>query len=392
MVDFELTQADQEVLAEARRQAKIYRENARRIDHTMDFTRPDYAEQLKAPGEENFVHVRNMAAEREEETSGLAILEALIYLEESYGLKPVYWRGKGADVLNVSLAGKLIEIIGTPEQVEYWKDKYPAWGMTEPNAGSDPASLRTTAVFDSKTQEWVINGEKIFTSNATQADGVMALCRCHGPEGDEGIGIVLVEKGTPGYTISPQMEKLGLRNWDTVGVSFMDCRVPANARLRGNLKSALSIFNGTRGVIAAQALGYAKIAMDLVRERLASLGRNLDYSQDLIDRSAIEDRLLKLEALWEATYLTVLHTQWHGQTHGADKFYPSLAKMKGGLAVRKIIPECLNILGLLGTSENYAVEQALRDSRILDIYEGPNEAQRLLLGRALLNYTAKELN
>jgi predicted LPLAT superfamily acyltransferase len=88
MVDFELTQADQEVLAEARRQAKIYRENARRIDHTMDFTRPDYAEQLKAPGEENFVHVRNMAAEREEETSGLAILEALIYLEETM----CHWR------------------------------------------------------------------------------------------------------------------------------------------------------------------------------------------------------------------------------------------------------------------------------------------------------------
>lgn len=392
MIDLDLTEADEEVLAIVRRQADVYRAHAKRIDKEVDYSKPDFAEHLKVPGEEKFVHVRKLARERADEMSAFEVMDALIYLEEATGFKPLYYTGRDADKLDLSLAGKLIKLIGTDEQIALWKDKHFAWGMSEPSSGADPAALRTRAVYDAAADEWVVNGEKVFTSTATHADGVMVLCRCIGPDGDEGIGIVMVANGTPGYSVSPQMQKLGLRNWDTVSTFFADCRVPAVCRVRGNLKSALAIFNGTRALIGGQALGYARVAMDVLRKALADKGQSIDYAAELSERTAIQDRLIRLEALYDATYLTVIHAKWHESVHGQDKFYPSLAKMKAGLAVRKIITECMSILGPSSSSERLPVEQALRDSRILDIYEGPNEVQRLLLGRVLLDYSAKDLN
>ncbi|MHA3794277.1 acyl-CoA dehydrogenase [Sphingomonas sp. YL-JM2C] len=392
MIDFELTDGDKEVIALARRQAIGYQQRAKGIDRTMEFDRPDFAEQFAFAGQEDIVHVRDFAQERADDLSGLTIIEPLIYLEESYGFKPLFWQGDNADAMNVSLSGKLIEKVGTPEQVEAFQPLYLAWGMSEPNGGSDPASMRTVATYDAATDEWVINGEKIFSSNATHADGILVMCRAVGPDGDEGISLFVVTKGMPGYGVGPQMDKLGLRNWDTVATFFMDVRVPALNRLQGNLKDALSIFNGTRALIAGQALGYARVALDLVREKYAEGGKALNYAGSLASRSAIEDRILGMEALWDATYLTMLHAKWHEQARGPGKFYPSLAKCKAGLMVRKLINDCMDILGPESASEKLPVEQALRDARILDIYEGPNEAQRLLMARTLLNYSAKELN
>lgn len=392
MIDFELTDGDKEVVSLARRQAVGYQKRAKSIDRTMEFDRPDFAAQFAFEGEDDIVHVRDFAQARADDLSSLTLIEPLIYLEESYGFKPLYWQGQNADAMNVSLSGKLIEKVGTPEQVAAFSDLYLAWGMSEPNGGSDPKSLRTVAQYDAATDEWVINGEKIFSSNATHADGILVMCRAIGPKGDEGISLFVVTKDMPGYGVGPQMDKLGLRNWDTVATFFMDVRVPALNRLEGNLKDALSIFNGTRALIAGQALGYARVALDLVRERFAEGGRTLNYAGSLSTRSALEDRILRMEALWDATYLTMLHAKWHEQAHGADKFYPSLAKCKAGLMVRKLVNECMEILGPGSTSESLPVEQALRDARILDIYEGPNETQRLLMARTLLNYSARDLN
>lgn len=392
MIDFELTEGDKEVIGVARRQAELSQKRAKGIDRTMEFDQPDFARQFAFDDDDEIVHVRELAERRADDLSGLTLIEPLIYLEESYGFKPLFWKGQNADAMNVSLSGKLIEKVGTPEQIEAFSDLYLAWGMSEPNGGSDPASMRTIATYDAATDEWVINGEKIFSSNATHADGILVMCRAVGPQGDEGISLFVVTKGMAGYGVGPQMDKLGLRNWDTVATFFMDVRVPARNRLQGNLKDALSIFNGTRALIAAQALGYARVALDLVRDKYAEQVKAIDYSGPLASRSAIEDRIIRMEALWDATYLTMLHAKWHEQAVGAGKFYPSLAKCKAGIMVRKLIADCMDILGPESASEALPVEQALRDARILDIYEGPNEAQRLLLGRTLLNYSAKELN
>jgi acyl-CoA dehydrogenase len=247
-------------------------------------------------------------------------------------------------------------------------------------------------VYDKVRDEYVINGEKIFSSNATHADGIVVMCRTVGENGPEGISLFVVEKGILGYGIGPQMDKLGLRNWDTVATSFMDVRVPAMNRLQGNLKDALSIFNGTRALIAAQAMGYARVALDAIREQLADRGTPVNYTASVNERTAIEDRVMRLEALWDASYLTMLHAKWHEQVKGADKFYPAVAKAKAGQAVRRLISECMDILGPDSLSERYPIEQAFRDARVMDIYEGPGETQKLLIGRSLLGYSARELN
>ncbi|MFD2500264.1 acyl-CoA dehydrogenase family protein [Rhizorhabdus histidinilytica] len=181
MIDFELTDGDKEVIALARRQAIGFQKRAKGIDRTMEFDRPDFAEQFAFEGQEDIVHVRDFAHQRADDLSGLTIIEPLIYLEESYGFKPLYWQGENADAMNVSLSGKLIEKVGTPEQIAAFQPLYLAWGMSEPNGGSDPASMRTVATYDAATDEWVINGEKIFSSNATHADGILVMCRAVGP-------------------------------------------------------------------------------------------------------------------------------------------------------------------------------------------------------------------
>lgn len=392
MIDLDMNPADAEIVALARAQAAVHLAHAPHIDHTMDFTRENYGEQLAPPDAGKLVHLRELARRRADDLSGLVIIEPLILIEESYGLKPLYWQGAGADMMNISVSGLLLERIGTPEQIARWGDKYLAWGMTEPGGGSDPASMKTRAVYDAATDRWVINGEKTFSSNATQADGILVMCRTTGPQGDEGISLFIVDKGMPGYEIGPQMDKLGLRNWDTVATSFMDVRVEPERRLQGNLKDALSIFNGTRALIAAQGLGFARIALDQVGDMLAARGDAPDYGGTLADRSAVEDRLLRLEALYDATYLTMLHAKWREQAHGPDKFYPAVAKCKAGLAVRRLISECMDILGPESTTALHRVEQAFRDARILDIYEGPSETQRLIIGRQLLGLSASELN
>jgi acyl-CoA dehydrogenase len=392
MIDFDLTDADKEVLAVARRQAALYQKNAKNIDRSLDFESPDFRKQFEFDGDTELVHVRELAAARADDLSGMTIIEPLIYLEESYGFKPLYWYGEKDDAMSVSLAGKLIEKVGTAEQAGKWKNSYFCWGMSEPGGGADPAAMRTTAVYDEVRDEYVINGEKIFSSNATHADGILVMCRTIGEHGPEGISLFVVEKGMPGYGIGPQMDKLGLRNWDTVATSFMDVRVPAMHRLQGNLKDALSIFNGTRALIAAQAMGYARVALDAIREQLAARGKPVNYAASVGERTAIEDRVMRLEALWDASYLTMLHAKWHEQEKGADKFYPAVAKAKAGQAVRRLISECMDILGPDSLSERYPVEQAFRDARIMDIYEGPSETQKLLIGRSLLGYSARELN
>jgi acyl-CoA dehydrogenase len=392
MIDFELTKGDEEVIGLAREQAIGFQRRAKQIDRTMEFASSDFREQFAFDGQDEMVHIRNFAKDHADDLSGMTMIEPLIYLEESYGFKPLYWQGEDSDAMNVSLSGKLIDKVGAPEQVAAFRHLYLAWGMSEPGGGSDPASMRTVANYDADADEWVINGEKIFSSNATHADGILVMCRAVGPGGDEGISLFVVTKGMDGYGVGPQMDKLGLRNWDTVATSFMDVRVPPMNRLQGNLKDALSIFNGTRALIAAQALGYARVALDLVRGKYAEGGRQINYAGSLATRSAVEDRIMRLEAMWDATYLTMLHAKWHEQAHGAGKFYPALAKCKAGLMVRKLIGECMDILGPESAGEHLPVEQALRDARILDIYEGPNETQRLLMARTLLNYSAKELN
>lgn len=397
MISFKLSPRDEEIVSEAHRQAEIYRDYAPKFDKTQDHTiSTDII--FDVPEEKTFPHVRNLAAkaQNDDDVSGYDVLSSLIYLEESWAAKVCYFRGEGADMLDYTIAHKLVKLAGNDDQISKWTTdaKGIAWGMTEPVGGSDPASMQTTAKWDEGTNEWVINGEKIFISFANAASSAIIMARAVGQGLDGMIVPFMVPQRAPGMTFGPQMEKLGLRQWDTISISLQDCRVPDENRLQGDLRTALSTFNSTRGFIGAQALGYAKAALDTVRDSLAQQGIEIDYAMSLNERPAVVDRFIKFEELYESCWLTLMHAMWHKGTAGPgqNNHDPSHCKLVCAGAVRKIVRGCIDLLGQDATSKSYFIEQAMRDSRVFDIYEGAGDVLRLFIARWLLGFKKGELN
>jgi acyl-CoA dehydrogenase len=379
MISFALTQKDKEILEEARAQARIAAKYARDFEHDEDKLLPHaYPEAAERPD------TREMLREHEAATSGAKILHALLYLED--------WRG-GVPLREsrYSLGNTVLKIAGAPQQYARWADKTIAIGLTEPIGGSDPASTRTTATWDAATNEWVIEGEKTFITYAESCDAVLVLARVVHPE-RRGLSTFMVEKGAPGFSVGRQFRKMGIRFEDTAGLSFVDCRIPAFNHIDGDLKKTLQSFSESRPVVAAYALGVSRAVMDFTWARLADIGVTPDYDAGPAGMSAAADRMLALEAEWEATWVTVLRAKWIEQNEGPGKIESSIAKTMGGALARKATQACIDVLGACGLSEEHLPEKAFRDARIFDIYEGTGEIQRLIIARDILGYSPKELN
>lgn len=391
MIDFDLNPVETRIIAEAARQAKVYRRYARQFDGPQDHSKTG-DELFVVPEAREFPHVRNMARAELPQTSGWELMEALIFLEEASGAKPLYPRDPACDAFDNTIANRLLKVVGTPQQYRKWEKSVIGWGMTEPGAGSDPSAMRTAAVLDEAADEWVLNGEKIFISVIEEADCAITLARATGDGLNGTIGLFVIDKGTPGFNVGPQFSKLGIRNRDLGTFSLVDCRIPRSNRLSGNLKNALTMFNPTRSLIAAEALGSARAALDITHEALAQSGTTIDYTAPPDRMTAAVDRFIELEAIYDGAYLTLLHTRWLHKVEGSDKVRSAIAKVTAACAARRIIRECMDILGPNSTSKDFFLEQAMRDSRITDIYEGPGDVLRILIARELLKYSPAELS
>lgn len=379
MIDFELTAVDKEVLALAHHQAEIGRTYANYYDKHEDELPP--AEFPEAAGQKNPI---TLAEDKAADTSGSRILHSLVMSE-------IYSGGMSLHRSKWGLGNTVLKTVATPEQIEKWKNHTIAIAITEPGAGSDPANIRTTATFDRETGEWVINGEKIFISQAESSDAAMVFSRFVGPDGSRGMTTFLVEKGTPGYSVGPQLKKLGIRSHDTCNLLFEDCRIPEFNHIKGNFKSTMTVFNDSRPMVGAMALGVARAALDFTREKLQESGIEISYSKGARSRSAVVDRFIRLEATYEAAILTVLRAKWLEQQDVPPKVEASIAKAAGGKAARKITQGCIEILGPEALSEDHPLERCFRDGRIFDIYEGAGEIQRLIIARAILEYTSRDI-
>jgi len=379
MIDFELTPADEQILKSAHEQALIGRRYSRYYDkHEDELTPLEFPEAASVPS------LTELAEDGVAGSSGPRILHSLVMLESSWGGVPLR-RSKWG------LGNTVLRHGATPEQYAKWKDHTIAIAITEPGAGSDPANIRTTATFDRETDEWVLNGEKIFISQAESCDAAMVFTRFVAGDGSRGLTTFLVEKGTPGFTVSPQLKKLGIRHHDTCNLLFENCRIPDLNHIKGDFKSTFTVFNDSRPMVGATALGVARAALDFTREKLVGLGVALDYRSGSRRRSATADRLIRLEATYEAALLTVLRSKWLEQQNIAPKVEASIAKAACGNAARKITQGCIELLGPFALDEDHPLEQAFRDGRIFDIYEGAGEIQRLIIARAILGYSSREL-
>jgi acyl-CoA dehydrogenase len=379
MIDFQLTPADEKILSSAHEQALIGRRYASYYDKHEDELEP--AEFPEAAGLPNPI---TLAEEGVSGSSGPRILHSLVILE-------IYWGGISLHRSKWGLGNTVLKTVATPEQIEKWKKHTIAIAITEPGAGSDPANIRTTATFDRETGEWILNGEKIFISQAQSADAAMVLSRFIAPDGSRGMTTFLVEKGTPGFTVGPQLKKLGIRSHDTCNLLFENCRIPEFNHIKGDFKSTMSVFNDSRPMVGAMALGVARAALDFTCEKLAERGIEVSYRGGMRSRSAVVDRFIRLEAIYEAALLTVLRSKWLEQQAVPPKVEASIAKAAGGKAARRITQGCIDLLGPEALSEDHPLDRCFRDGRIFDIYEGAGEIQRLIIARSILAYTGRDL-
>ena len=389
MIDFELTPKDREILDSVRREALVARSYARHYDENEHEFPPD-----ELPEAKDFPNLFSLFAGRGKEDTGMGIMSMLLTAGQTWGDYSVRMRrGKGG------LGNAALRAAGTPAQQEKWKDLTLAMAITEPGCGSDPSTVQTTALLDG--DEWVLNGEKIFVTTGCRANGVVVWATIDKSAGRAGIKSFLVEKGTPGFIVAHNEKKLGIRADDTAAYVFRDCRIPRGNLLGGDetipkagsggFRGVMKTFNMTRPAVAAIGLGIAQAALDFTRDQLREAGIEIEYGAGIGGQSAIARRFQRLEALYEAAMLTVLYSAWLSDHAKPNNTEASIAKAKGGSAVREITQGCIEILGPLGVSREHLLEKWFRDARITDIYEGTGQIQHLIIARDILGYSSAEL-
>lgn len=257
-----------------------------------------------------------------------------------------------------------------------------AWGLTEPNAGSDAAALRTTARWNG--EHWVLEGSKTFITHAHVGQVAVVMARAEGhPEG-EGITAFIVEKGTPGFRAGKKEDKLGMRASETGELIFQGCPVPDSQRLGPigeGFRQAMQVLDGGRISIAALALGLAQGAFETAFRY--ALQRQ-QFGQRLFDMQAIQFKLAEMATEIEAAWLLTMKAaalKDRGQTTTLES---SMAKLYASEVAVRVIGEAVQILGGYGYVKEFPVEKHYRDAKLCTIGEGTSEIQRLVIARQVL--------
>jgi len=294
------------------------------------------------------------------------------------------------------LGNSAIASVANDEQAERFKGTWAAMAITEPGTGSDSANIKTTAVLDG--DHYVLNGEKIFVTAGERCDAVVVWATLDKSLGRAAIKSFVVPKGTPGMNVERLEHKLGIRVSDTAVITFTDCRVPAENLLGDpdidvakGFAGAMATFDNTRPLVAAFAVGCAKASLDLTRELLAKAGVEVDYDRPAYNQSSAAAKFLQLEADWQAAYLLMLQAAWMADNRKPNSLEASMAKAKAGRVGSDITLSCVELCGTLGYSESELLEKWARDSKILDIFEGTQQIQQLIVARRVLGLTSAQL-
>jgi short/branched chain acyl-CoA dehydrogenase len=286
---------------------------------------------------------------------------------------------------HTSLGTMPIHLFGSDEQRERWLpalaagERLGAFGLTEPEAGSDAGATRTTARLEDGS--WVIDGAKMFITNAgTELSGLVTITARTGP--DE-ISNLVVENGTPGYEQGPPLRKMGWKSSDTRELTFAGCRVPADhllgARGRG-LAQFLEILDGGRIGVAALGLGLAQGAFELA---LRYARERRQFGRPIAQFQAIQFKLADMATEIEAARNLVLKAAWLKDRGRPFAHAAAVAKLYTGELARRAANEAVQIHGGYGYMDEFAVSRFYRDAKILEIGEGTNEIQRLVIARGL---------
>jgi short/branched chain acyl-CoA dehydrogenase len=291
---------------------------------------------------------------------------------------------------HTSLGTQPIYLFGSEEQKREWMprlcsgERLGAFGLTEPEAGSDAGNTHTRARLEDG--EWVINGSKQFITNAgTEISGVVVITAVTGGDGNGNreISNILVENGTHGYEPGPPYRKMGWNASDTRPLSFDDCRVPAEnivGERGGGLKQFLTVLDIGRIGVAAMGVGLAQGAFD---QALAYAKERRAFGRPIASFQTIQAKLADISAEIDATRLLVHKAAWLKDTGRSFTLTAAQAKLKSGRLAVRATEEAVQIHGGYGYIEEYPVCRFYRDAKILTIGEGTDEVQQMVIARAL---------
>jgi len=317
-----------------------------------------------------------------------------------------------------ALGGSAVSAAGTAEQKTkflsaFREDGHPIWGamaITEPAAGSDAAGIETTAEFDEATDEWVLNGTKIFCTageGASTVEGgfVVVWATLDKSAGRAGIKSFVVPAKTPGMKLVGLEKKLGIRASDTATLFFENCRVPRDHLLGSaevkkrdpkksgdkGFKGVLATFDASRPIVAAMAVGVGRASLDFVKEELSREGIAIRYHAPAHQRTALERDVIDMEAELQSARLLTWRAASLISRGVPNNLEASMAKAKAGLAVTEITQKAVELLGPPAYSCKLLVEKWLRDAKINDIYEGTQQINQLIVARRILEYSSSVL-
>lgn len=290
--------------------------------------------------------------------------------------------------VNNSLVCWGLETYGNEEQKQKYLvplakgEKIGAFLLSEPEAGSDATSQRTTAV--DKGDHYVINGIKNWITNGSTASYYLVIAHTNPEKKHKGINAFIVEKDSPGITVGPKENKLGIRGSDTHSISFQDVIVPKENRIGEDgfgFAFAMNTLNGGRIGIASQALGIASGAMELAikysKERKA-------FGTEIMNHQAIAFKLADMATQVETARLLCLKAAWH-KDQGMDySLSGAMAKLYASEIAQSVTNEAVQVHGGYGYVKEFHVERLLRDAKITQIYEGTSEIQKIVISRNIL--------
>ena len=259
-----------------------------------------------------------------------------------------------------------------------------AFGLTEPNAGTDAAGQQTMAVQDPETGEWILNGAKIFITNAGYANVYVVFAMTDKSKGLKGISAFIVEANTPGFSIGKKEKKLGIRGSATCELIFENCRIPKENLLgdKGKgFKIAMMTLDGGRIGIASQALGIAAGALE---EAINYAKERKQFGRSLAQFQNTQFQIANLDVKVEAARLLVYKAAWRESNNLPYSLDAARAKLFAAETAMEVTTKAVQIFGGYGYTREYPVERMMRDAKITEIYEGTSEVQRMVIAANII--------
>jgi acyl-CoA dehydrogenase len=310
----------------------------------------------------------------------------------------VSW-GDVALVLSIPFQGlgnAAISGVATDEQLRQLGKVWAAMAITEPGFGSDSAAVSTTAKLDG--DEYVINGEKIFVTAGSRASHIVVWATLDKSKGRAAIKSFIVPREYPGVTVERLEHKLGIKASDTAVIRFENVRIPKDNLLGSpdinvekGFAGVMETFDNTRPIVAAMAVGIARASLEELRKILTDSGIEISYDKPAHAQSAAAAEFLRMEADWESGYLLTLRSAWQADNKIPNSKEASMGKAKSARVASDITLKTVEMAGTTGYSEDVLLEKWARDSKILDIFEGTQQIQQLVVARRLLGLSSAEL-